>query len=64
MDFGYGDIVKIKRKDEYGGTTDKLYRVVDKMLDGTRDMYLLQVVGGSSLCGWHSADRLIKEEKR
>lgn len=60
MEFRYGDIVKILRKDEYGGISSKKYKVVDMVIDNGNDFYLLQDTDSKTLRGWHKANRLVK----
>ena len=62
MEYKYGDIVKIVRRDEYGSISNNHYRVVDKAIDGGSDIYLLQDVDGKTLRGWHKANKLVKVE--
>lgn len=64
MEFKYGDIVKIIRRDEYGGITNLRYRVIDKAIENGTDIYLLQDIDGKTLRGWHKASRLIKVEAK
>lgn len=64
MEFKYGDIVQILRRNEYGGRSELQYKVVDRTIDNGTDVYLLQDVEGKSLRGWHRANRLIKVESK